>query len=83
MKGIIKGKTHFFLFRNYTFPPLATTESTIDEIKATELQLCRAEKDEILLFESHLAAATSGKLITEENSLLINQLISLDPRHLS
>ncbi|XP_065065814.1 integrator complex subunit 1-like [Rhopilema esculentum] len=65
--------------RNYTFPPLATTESTIDEIKATELQLCRAEKDEILLFESHLAAATSGKLITEENSLLINQLISLDP----
>jgi len=65
--------------RNYTFPPLANAESTIDEIKATELQLSRAEKDEILEFESHLAAATNGKVITEENSLLVNQLISLDP----
>ena len=67
-------------FRNYTFPPLANADSTLDEIKATELQLSRAEKDEILEFESHLAAATNGRVITEENSLLVNQLISLDPR---
>lgn len=65
--------------RNYSFPPLANAESTIDEIKAAELQLSRAEKEEILVFESHLAAATNGKVITEENSLLVNQLLSLDP----
>ncbi len=71
----------FWFCRNYKFPPLATGESSIDEIKSRELQLSRAEKDDILVFESHLAAATTGKTITKENSLLIDQLISLDPRY--
>eukprot|EP00794_Sanderia_malayensis_P009153 gene9152-10125_t len=65
--------------RNYSFPPLATGECSIEEIKSAELQLSRAEKDDILVFESHLAAATTGKSITKETSLLIDQLISLDP----
>ena len=43
------------------------------------LQLARAEKEEILLFESHLAAATTKVTITESNSLLLSQLISMDP----
>ena len=43
------------------------------------LQLAQAEKEEILLFESHLAAATTKVTITESNSLLLSQLISMDP----
>lgn len=43
------------------------------------LQLAQAEKEEILLFESHLAAATTKVAITESNSLLLSQLISMDP----
>lgn len=42
-------------------------------------KIVAAEKDDILLFETHLAAATSGKTITEESSLLLRQLISLAP----
>ena len=42
-------------------------------------QIAAAEKDDILLFETHLAAATSGKTITEESSLLLRQLIALAP----
>ena len=43
------------------------------------LQLAQTEKEEILLFESHLAAATTKVTITESNSLLLSQLISMDP----
>lgn len=43
------------------------------------LQLAQAEKEEVLLFESHLAAATTKVTITESNSLLLSQLISMDP----
>ena len=42
-------------------------------------QIAAAEKDDILLFETHLAAATTGKTITEDSSLLMSQLISMDP----
>ena len=42
-------------------------------------KIARAEKDEILVFEGHLAAATNGFVITESTSRLISQLISLDP----
>lgn len=42
-------------------------------------QLAQAEKEEIILFESHLAAATTKVTITESNSLLLSQLISMDP----
>ena len=42
-------------------------------------QIARGEKDEIIVFEGYLAAATNGLVITESTSRLISQLISLDP----
>lgn len=44
-----------------------------------ELQLGMLEKTQILEFETHLAAATSKVVITEQNSLLLSQLILMDP----
>jgi len=48
-------------------------------MKAKELQISSLEKQAILDFEMHLAAATNKATITESNSLLLAQLISLDP----
>ncbi len=50
-----------------------------DNVSVLVHQIAAAEKDDILLFETHLAAATSGKTITEESSLLLRQLIALAP----
>lgn len=44
-----------------------------------ELLVSVLEKTQILEFESHLAAATSKVVITEQNSLLLSQLILMDP----
>lgn len=44
-----------------------------------ELQVSTLEKQQILEFESHLAAATSKVIITELNSLLLSQLMLMDP----
>ncbi|XP_026678814.1 integrator complex subunit 1 [Diaphorina citri] len=44
-----------------------------------DLQLLALEKQSIIEFEAHLAAATSKVPITEQSSLLLSQLISLDP----
>ena len=43
------------------------------------LQLSELEKQQILEFEGHLAAANKVT-ITEQNSLLISQLMAMDPR---
>ncbi|KAK2152727.1 hypothetical protein LSH36_320g00001 [Paralvinella palmiformis] len=66
---------------NFRFPPptMATEEKTIEEIKNREKQLSELEKQQILEFEGHLAAATSKKQITEANSLLLSQLTTMDP----
>ncbi|CAH1794337.1 unnamed protein product [Owenia fusiformis] len=66
---------------NYKFPPetVARDDKTVDEIKARDKQARELEKQRILDFESHLAAATSKVAITEQNSLLIPQLTSMDP----
>lgn len=45
-----------------------------------ELQVAAMEKQTILEFETHLAAASTKTVITESNSLLLSQLTSLDPR---
>ena len=45
-----------------------------------ELQVAAVEKQTILEFETHLAAASTKTVITENNSLLLSQLTSLDPR---
>lgn len=49
------------------------------KIADEELQVGVVEKTQILEFETHLAAATSKVVITEQTSLLLPQLILLDP----
>lgn len=44
-----------------------------------DLQMLNLEKQSILQFESYLAAASTKMEITEETSLLVPQLMSLDP----
>lgn len=66
---------------NYTYPPCTVAdEDTKTEMINRELQLSQREKQEILAFESHLAAASTKQTITENNSLLLSQLTSLDPQ---
>uniref|UniRef100_A0A3B3ZVG2 Uncharacterized protein n=1 Tax=Periophthalmus magnuspinnatus TaxID=409849 RepID=A0A3B3ZVG2_9GOBI len=65
---------------NYTYPPCTVAdEDTKTEMINRELQISQREKQEILAFESHLAAASTKQTITENNSLLLSQLTSLDP----
>uniref|UniRef100_A0A3B3QNR6 Integrator complex subunit 1 n=1 Tax=Paramormyrops kingsleyae TaxID=1676925 RepID=A0A3B3QNR6_9TELE len=66
---------------NYTYPPCTVAdEETKTEMISRELQISQREKQEILAFESHLAAASTKQTITESNSLLLSQLTSLDPQ---
>lgn len=44
-----------------------------------ELQLAVIEKNQIIQFEGYLAAATSKVIINESNSLLISQVMLMDP----
>ena len=46
----------------------------------SQVREAELEKQEILEFESHLAAATSKVAITESNSILIPLLTTMDPR---
>ncbi|XP_048256851.1 integrator complex subunit 1-like [Haliotis rufescens] len=66
---------------NFKFPPptTATDDKVIEEIKNRERQIAQQEVQQILEFESHLAAATSKVTITEANSLLLDQLTTMDP----
>ncbi|XP_004705938.1 integrator complex subunit 1, partial [Echinops telfairi] len=66
---------------NYSYPPCTLTdEETRSEVVSRELQLSQREKQEILAFEGHLAAASTKQTITESSSLLLSQLTSLDPQ---
>nr|XP_015804103.2 integrator complex subunit 1 isoform X1 [Nothobranchius furzeri]XP_054596128.1 integrator complex subunit 1 isoform X1 [Nothobranchius furzeri] len=66
---------------NYSYPPCTITDDdTKTELINRELQISQKEKQEILAFESHLAAASTKQTITESNSLLLSQLTSLDPQ---
>ncbi|XP_049601742.1 integrator complex subunit 1 isoform X1 [Syngnathus scovelli] len=66
---------------NYTYPPCTVADDeTKTEMIGRELQISQREKQEILAFESHLAAASTKQTITENNSLLLSQLTSLDPQ---
>ncbi|KAL3185664.1 hypothetical protein MRX96_028572 [Rhipicephalus microplus] len=66
---------------HFVFPPptLAVGEKA-DEIKAREMQIAQVEKQKILEFETHLAAASTKVTITESNSLLLSKLITMDPQ---
>ncbi|CAD7011485.1 unnamed protein product [Ceratitis capitata] len=44
-----------------------------------ELQMVSLEREQILQLESYLAAQTSQAIITEENAILISQLMLMDP----
>ncbi|XP_076057704.1 integrator complex subunit 1 [Oratosquilla oratoria] len=61
---------------SFVFPPptLASGEKG-EEMSKQELHTCALERQQILDFESHLAQKT----ITEQNSLLLSQLITMDP----
>lgn len=61
---------------SFVFPPptLASGEKG-EEMTTQEMHLCALERQQILDFESHLAQKT----ITEQNSLLLSQLITMDP----
>ena len=52
---------------------------SLKHILQISCQVAEQEKQLILEFESHLAAATSKVMITESNSLLIAQLTTMDP----
>ncbi|KAJ8037540.1 Integrator complex subunit 1 [Holothuria leucospilota] len=62
---------------NFTFPPasLAPTEAVLEEFRNSERQMNQLEKEEIIHFENHLASVS----ITERNSLLLAQLIHMNP----
>lgn len=66
---------------HFVFPPptLAVGEKA-DEIKTREMQISQLEKQKILEFETHLAAASTKVAITESNSLLLSKLITMDPQ---
>uniref|UniRef100_A0A3Q2GA51 Integrator complex subunit 1 n=1 Tax=Cyprinodon variegatus TaxID=28743 RepID=A0A3Q2GA51_CYPVA len=66
---------HITIENNYTYPPCTIAdEDTKTEMINRELQISQREKQEILAFESHLAAASTKQTITESNSLLLSQL---------
>lgn len=77
---ILKCLMEMVMTNNYKFPPptTATDEKVIEDIKNQEKQLYEKERQAILEFEAHLAAATSKVTITETNSLLLTQLTSMD-----
>ncbi|KAK3090472.1 hypothetical protein FSP39_012133, partial [Pinctada imbricata] len=66
---------------NYNFPPptMATDGKAVEELRQREKQVHEHEKQLILEFEGHLAAATSKVTITESNSLLVKQLTTMEP----
>ncbi|TSS23714.1 Integrator complex subunit 1 [Bagarius yarrelli] len=66
---------------NYSYPPCTVAdEETKAEMISHELQISQKERQEIVAFESHLAAASTKLTITESSSLLLCQLTSLAPK---
>lgn len=81
----IEQDNHFlfltYFLSNYSYPQCTLTdEETRTEMINRELQISQREKQEILAFEGHLAAASTKQTITESSSLLLSQLTSLDPQ---
>jgi len=65
----------------FVFPPptIACSPEKVEEVKSQEVQLASLEKQQILEFESQLAAASSKQLITEQSSLLLATITSMNP----
>ncbi|XP_067009610.2 integrator complex subunit 1 [Anabrus simplex] len=65
---------------HFTYPPpTMSSGEVLEDVKNKELQVAALEKQQILEFESHLAAASTKQTITEQTSLLLTQLITMDP----
>jgi len=62
-----------FYFSHFLYPP-STSSETRDEIIAKEMQTAALEREQILEYESHLAAGSSKAVITEKTSLLLSQV---------
>ncbi|KAK7791007.1 hypothetical protein R5R35_007901 [Gryllus longicercus] len=60
-------------------PPTMSVGEGAEEARTKELQVTAVEKQQILEFETYLAAASTRQTITEQTSLLLCQLITLDP----
>lgn len=60
-------------------PPTVAMGEMYEEMKNKELQIAAMDKQQILEFESHLAAASTKMTITEQSSLLLSQLIEMCP----
>nr|XP_039270920.1 integrator complex subunit 1-like [Styela clava] len=78
---ILRSFMEMAIINNFTFP-LATVveENERSQIVNKEMQMVEMEKNEIIEFESHLAAATTHLAVTEETSLLLSQLIAMDTK---
>ncbi|KAI4461611.1 hypothetical protein MML48_5g00012025 [Holotrichia oblita] len=61
-------------------PPTMVTGETMDDYNSKEQQILVLEKQKILEFESHLAAASTKVEINEQTSLLLPQLMELNPQ---
>lgn len=61
---------------HFEFPP-PTRQS--EDFKSRELQISSIEKQQIIQFETHLAAASTKMQINETNSLLLSKLITFEP----
>jgi len=68
-----------FPFSHFTYPPptIAMGEQ-VEEARAKELQIAALEKQQILEFESYLAAASTKQTITEQTSLLLTQVRNIN-----
>lgn len=66
---------------NYRYPPptISPDENVIQSYLQKERQAIEQEKQAILEFEGHLAAATSKSAITEQTSVLLSLLMSMEP----
>lgn len=64
---------------HFSFPP-PTMNTENEDYVLKEQQIAALEKQKILEFETHLAAASTRVEITEHNSLLLSQLIELKPQ---
>ncbi|XP_072761874.1 integrator complex subunit 1 [Anoplolepis gracilipes] len=60
-------------------PPTMALPEIMEQERTKEMQVEAIEKQEILEYESHLAAASSRIQLSEQNSFLLSQLITMDP----
>lgn len=65
---------------HFSFPPPTIMATLDDDYQIKEQQLLAMEKQKILEFETHLAAASTKMEINEQTSLLLPQLMELRPQ---